>query len=108
MFGNGTVNTTTTTIKKTVSVTGTGTVPDITMPDGTSIPVPATGTFYDETGNTVASGSRQPGAIYYYTFDMPTTAFKEITISSATFPSAYYVTGDTYSRSETTGKDELK
>lgn len=108
MFGNGTVNTTTSTIKKTVSIVGTGSVPDIVMPDGSTIPVPTTGTFYDETGNTVADGSRQAGATYYYTFDMPTTAFKEITISSATFPGTYYVTGDTYSRRETTGKDELK
>lgn len=31
----------------------------------------------------------------------------EIEISAGTFPGTYYITGDTYARSETTGKDEF-
>ena len=32
---------------------------------------------------------------------------KSIEISASTFPETYYVTGDTYARSETTGIDEF-
>lgn len=105
MFGSGSVGTLTNTIKKTVQVYGTGSVPNIVLPDGTEIALPATGTFYDETGNTVTS--REAGKIYFYTVDVPTSAYKEIEISSATFPGTYYITGDTYARSQTTGKDEF-
>lgn len=45
------------------------------------------------------------GAVYA-TFDLP-VAGVEISISAEKFPGTYYVTGDTYARSEATGKDEF-
>ena len=38
---------------------------------------------------------------------MPVTAVYEIEISPNSFPGTYYVTGDTYARSATNGRDEF-
>ena len=54
-----------------------------------------------------ADGSTGDDSDYdYMTFELPIVG-KEITISANTFPGAYYVTGDTYARSEVTGQDEF-
>lgn len=58
-------------------------------------------TYYDENGATTASASAK------YATAKITVAGQKIVISSDKFPGTYYVTGDTYARSETTGEDEL-
>ena len=60
-------------------------------------------TFYDASGSVVSSGSDYA----YVTGTMAVKDKVEITISADTFPGSYYVTGDTYARSEVTGDDEF-
>ena len=60
-------------------------------------------TYYDNAGNVVTTGSN-----FAYVTGVITVADKvEIVVSADTFPGTYYVTGDTYARSETTGEDEF-
>lgn len=63
--------------------------------------------FYDEK-NTVAeiSATKIPESAVYATATITATSAQEIIISADSFPGTYYITGDTYARSETTGKDE--
>ena len=63
--------------------------------------------FYDETGATVASGSLEQGKKYFCSYDLASVSAGVIEISAASFPGTYYVTGDTYARSEASGKDEF-
>ena len=58
--------------------------------------------YYDAMGNKLDSAE----SAVYATFDLP-VAGVEISISAEKFPGTYYVTGDTYARSEATGKDEF-
>lgn len=64
------------------------------------------GKFYDEKGQLVETPSTNTPAVFY-TAKVPVTAAGEIEISSNSFPGTYYVTGDTFARSEITGKDEF-
>ena len=64
------------------------------------------GKFYDADGKEVKTPSTGTPAVFY-TAQVPVTAAGEIEISSNSFPGTYYVTGDTFARSETTGKDEF-
>jgi hypothetical protein len=60
--------------------------------------------FFDVTGNevdTLVAGNR-----YFCTFDLLVDG-AVIEISANSFPGTYYVTGDTYARSEASGKDEM-
>lgn len=59
-------------------------------------------TYYDANGGTVATLA----SAAYVTGTIGITG-QEIVISSDKFPSTYYVTGDTYARSEANGKDEF-
>lgn len=43
----------------------------------------------------------------FITLDLKEATKSEIEISANSFPGTYYVTGDTYARSQTTGKDEF-
>ena len=71
---------------------------------------------YDETGNplnvtstvTWAGASATSGKKYFvkYKYANKTTA-RVITISGDSFPGTYYVTGDTYARSDISGKDQF-
>ena len=74
------------------------------------ITVPADAEYYNDMGNPVEAESVEAaiaaGAVYC-TFNLPITDAKEIVISSDKFPGTYYVTGDTYARSETNGEDEF-
>lgn len=108
MFGNGTVTTATSaTLKKTISWTGRTTVPtDFEGPQGKRYAIPTNKVTYDETGKSVSSGFSNDKT-YFTTFDMPITNVGTIEISANTFPGTYYVTGDTYARSEKNGKDEF-
>ena len=60
-------------------------------------------TFYSDKGEVVASGSDYA----YVTGEVAITNALKIDVSANGFPGTYYITGDTYARSETTGKDEF-
>lgn len=108
MFGNGTVKNTAEgyTIKKTIMFTG-KTVPtkwtDASGKDQTIGTENATIT--DESGKTVEAGALEDNGRYFYTFEVK-VAGQEIVVGPNTFPGTYYITGDTYARSETTGEDD--
>ena len=95
MFGDGDISSSASSLKKTISWTATGASP--TVPTGA--------VTYDATGTSVTSYTA--GQIYYTTFDMAVTDVSEIEISANSFPGTYYVTGDTYARSEKNGVDEF-
>ena len=117
MFGDSTVKTDLSTLKKTIAwtyVTDMTTYPQtFDGPQGKKYAVPSTGVAtYDATGSTVDIStltSADIGKVLYTTFDMP---LKEgtvgiIEVSANSFPGTYYVTGDTYARSAITGNDEF-
>jgi hypothetical protein len=60
--------------------------------------------FYDATGASTTSFSN--GNTYFCTYDLTGTG-SIIEISANSFPGTYYVTGDTFARSEASGKDEF-
>ena len=60
--------------------------------------------FYDATGAVAASATA--GQSYFCSYDILVDG-AIIDISANSFPGTYYVTGDTFARSETTGKDEF-
>jgi len=62
--------------------------------------------FYDATGASVASADLADGNEYFCTYDL-NVAGAVIDISADSFPGTYYITGDTYARSENSGKDEF-
>ncbi len=61
--------------------------------------------FYDVNGKQMTE-SLKVGERYFCSFDLKVDG-AVIDISANSFPGTYYVTGDTYARSETTGKDEF-
>lgn len=71
--------------------------------------VSATGVkYYDANGTDVsASVSTLPGEGWAYATGTITVGGQKIVISADSFPGTYYVTGDTYARSEATGEDEF-
>ena len=108
MFGNGTVATETR-LKKTIAwraASSAATVPtEFEGPQGKTYSVPSTGvSTYDANGSEVSAFTE--GGVYYTTFDIDITG-GSIDISANSFPGTYYVTGDTYARSEMTGDDEF-
>ena len=64
--------------------------------------IPANAKYYKDDGNETNKDSDWA----YVTFDMNIKG-SQIIISANSFPGTYYVTGDTYARSETTGEDEF-
>lgn len=116
MFGDSTVKTDTTVLKKTVAwtyVTDMSTYPStFDGPQGKKYEIKSSYSpvTYDATGSTVdisALSSADAGKILYTTFDMPITNQGIIEVSANSFPGTYYVTGDTYARSAITGNDEF-
>ena len=61
--------------------------------------------FYDVNGKQITD-KLIAGERYFCSFDLKVDG-AVIDISANSFPGTYYVTGDTYARSETTGKDEF-
>lgn len=61
--------------------------------------------FYDEAGATVTQFAKD--AKYFCSYDLAMVNEGVIEISANSFPGTYYVTGDTYARSEASGKDEF-
>ena len=112
MFGNSTVTYSASgaTLKKTIAWTAkssSDTAPSIFEgPQGKKYEVPSSGAVtYDASGS--SAPSIEAGQIYYTTFDMPIINAGTVEISANSFPGTYYVTGDTYARSEITGNDEF-
>ena len=114
MFGNGVPSDDTSTLKKTISwiatssgavSSGTGLPTTYEGPQGKSYAVPDSVATYDETGSAV--DSVESGKTYYSTFDVAITSAATIEVSANSFPGTYYITGDTYARSEKTGLDEF-
>ena len=69
---------------------------------------------YDEAGVALAStqaamatATLSAGKRYFVTYDLAVKADSVIEISANSFPGTYYVTGDTYARSQADGKDEF-
>ena len=60
--------------------------------------------YYDAEGNLI---EEETPADYAYVTGKIAVTGQKIVISSDKFPGTYYITGDTYARSETTGKDEF-
>lgn len=60
----------------------------------------------DTTGSVTTAYTHGSDAVAYVTGTIGITG-QEIVISSDKFPGTYYVTGDTYARSEASGKDEF-
>lgn len=105
MFGNGIVQDVTTIRKtQTFTATDTSTKPStFTLPGGGTVAISGD-TVYDANGSVATQFTA--GQQYFQTFDVNITG-SQITISANNFPGTYYVTGDTYARSEITGKDEF-
>jgi hypothetical protein len=68
-----------------------------------------TPTYYDANGSEVkGTDGAAPTSFAYATGDINlATGALQIDVSANGFPGTYYVTGDTYARSEATGKDEF-
>lgn len=114
MFGDGTVGSgtvgsgeSTPTIMKTIQFVGTTKPTTFEGPQGKKYTVPDTGTVYGADGKAVEAGAMTETGTYFYTFNMPIIDVDEITISADTFPGTYYITGDTYARSEISGRDSF-
>ena len=69
--------------------------------NGQTFTVDGSVTYYDANGGTTDKTSA------VYATAKITVSGQKIVISSDKFPGTYYVTGDTYARSEATGKDEF-
>ena len=121
MFGDGTVDNSkdpnATSIKKTITFKATAT--DNTAlpknwigPDGKERAIPNEAKVYDAVGTEVKLTSDYSGTVtltegetYFVVFDVKVKG-QVITVGPNTFPGTYYITGDTYARSEITGDDE--
>lgn len=78
-----------------------------TTEDGENIAVTAAGKAATaEEINTAIKGKSLTGQKVLLTFSQPANV-STITISADQFPGTYYITGDTYSRSDTTGEDQF-
>lgn len=106
MFGDGNVKTATATIKKTVRYTADATTfPSSIVIAGSTFAF-TTATWIDALTNTTVTEPTK-GRQYICCFDYTSTSNGTIEVNSDTFPGTYYVTGDTYARSEITGEDEF-
>lgn len=68
---------------------------------------PASPKYYKADGTEATAGTDGKPTDYAYVTGEITVEGQKIVISSDKFPGTYYVTGDTYARSETTGEDEF-
>ena len=115
MFGNGTVDASMTQLMKTIEWTATSSAdtdttagrPSTFEINGKTYAVDTASLVdYDATGSSLASGFVK-GNKYFSTFNVGITNAGVIDISANSFPGTYYVTGDTFARSATTGEDEF-
>lgn len=121
MFGNGSVtqyntevkegnaeyDSTSNLIMKTIQFTYNGTTVPTTWngPNGKTYTM-VNPKYYDSTGTPVAASALTKDEKYFVTFDVEVSG-SVIEISASSFPGTYYVTGDTYARSQASGKDEF-
>ena len=63
--------------------------------------------FYDAHGVEVTFGGEEQKEAVFLTAGIPIKEMGVIEVSADSFPGTYYVTGDTYARSEATGIDEF-
>ena len=63
--------------------------------------------YYDAEGKEVTAAEGEAPADYAYVTGKIAVTGQKIVISSDKFPGTYYITGDTYARSEATGEDEF-
>jgi len=84
------------------------TVKKLTLEDGTELddPTPAGESAGWTLSDIVAAASSCGGKKIYFTYEQPVEK-TEFVISGDTFPGTYYITGDTYARSDVTGKDSF-
>ena len=61
--------------------------------------------FFNDKGSPITSVSN--GDRFFVNFDVVASTLGVIEISADTFPGTYYVVGDTYTRNEASGEDEL-
>lgn len=112
MFGDGTVDTATNDIYKTIPVTWVGSTITTAAPTvkigGVDYAVPTTGKYYkaDGTSGTESAETAAAATDAYYSFEVTPSEAMTIDITPETFPGTYYITGETYARSEDTGADE--
>lgn len=112
MFGGGSVSTSVTAIKQTQPAVcaSAGTAPTVTYVNtaGSVVTVSSAAiNWTSESGVTVAPTAMTLGQKLFATYDVTPTTYRKISIGPDTFPGTYYVTGDTYARNQTTGKDEF-
>ena len=115
MFGDGTADDLTT-ITKTQTFKGATIPTQYEIPGGSPVSIPKSASIFDAEGRIYNSSASSDSTTefrtlnsdgtYFQTFDLTVTG-SSIEISAQSFPGTYYVTGDTYARSETTGKDEF-
>ena len=65
--------------------------------------------YFDETGTSVAAANIAANTTYLYSYKQAISvgAAETISVTSEDFPGTYRITGDTYARSQKTGKDEF-
>ena len=117
MFGNGNVKTDVSSLKKTIQWTATATSSDAVTAgqpstfeiNGKTYSIASVGgtDLVNYTDANASASTYVKGAKYYATFSCNITNQGVIEISASSFPGSYYVTGDTYARSATTGEDEF-
>lgn len=117
MFGNGKVSSYTSYIMKTEQFTATSAVPVASAsaagwsskyvgPNGLAY-TKINPKYYSADG-AVVSGSFVKDTTYFCTYDLDVGENGQIIeVSANSFPGTYYVTGDTYARSDASGKDEF-
>lgn len=109
MFGDSTLSSAKK-ITKTITFKGTTVPTNIELPGGKVVAVPDDAKVYDATGaekGTKATATGLNANETYFLVSELSVDGQEIEISANSFPGTYYVTGDTYARSEVTGKDEF-
>lgn len=107
MFGNGAIGDKVDggdTILKTIQFTGSVTPTQWQDPEGNTHEITSP-TIYDATG--AVSTKQVEGETYFATFAVKAENLGVVEISASNFPGTYYITGDTFARKETNGKDEF-
>jgi hypothetical protein len=101
MFGNGTVDEDVTSVRKTIMFTGATAPSTWTDAKGQEHKI-ENAVITDEKGE---AATPEEGGTYFATFEVTVTGVA-INVGPNTFPGTYYITGDTYARSEVTGEDD--
>lgn len=104
LFGDGKVSTTTFTLDKVVEFSGATAPTQWLDADGTNQKITGTTVVYDLAGSTVTTPT--DGGTYFLKFQYVPNSMGTIEISADKYPGTYYMVGDTFARSATTGKDE--